>query len=153
MKEAPTFSSLARDHIELNELFNRHQRALFTRDVDLAVSTLARFNRQLERHIEYEERKLLPLYADKSAETAGGTLEIFQAEHRKLREDATNLMRLTESLYDSEDLVGSAIDLLDGETLFKGLLHHHSAREQNLLFPRLDERTTEEERRVWLARN
>ena len=93
----------------------------------------------------------MPLYADQGAETAGATLEIFQAEHRKLRDGLTKLTRTTEALSASEDPIGSILALLDEETAFKGLLHHHASREQNLLFPRLDERTTEEERKMWLA--
>jgi iron-sulfur cluster repair protein YtfE (RIC family) len=148
-----SFSSLSKVHAELDRLFNRHQRALFASDVDTALETLKTFGGKLNRHIDYEEHRLLPLYADQGAETAGATLEIFQAEHRKLRDGLTKLTRTTEELSVSEDLTGSILALLDEETAFKGLLHHHASREQNLLFPRLDERTTEEERKMWLARD
>jgi iron-sulfur cluster repair protein YtfE (RIC family) len=134
-------------------MFNKHQRALLSRRISRALAIIQSFADELNRHIDYEEHRLLPLYADKSAETAGGTLEIFQAEHRKLREEIAKLSRLTEELQKSQDVAGSILTLLDEETRFKGLLHHHATREQNLLFPRLEARTTDEEREMWLARS
>ena len=79
-------------------------------------------------------------------------MEIFQAEHRKLPEPTDKLTRKTQALFSSTDLMGSIISLMDDEALFKGLFHHHALREQNLLFPRLDERTTEEQRERLLGR-
>ena len=48
-------------------------------------------------------------------------------------------------------VVASVLALLDEEAMFKGLFHHHAFREQNLLFRRLDELSTEEERKTWLS--
>lgn len=78
-------------------------------------------------------------------------MQIFQAEHRKLREDIASLTRHTEALYSSNDILGSILALLDEEAMFKGLFHHHAQREQNLLFPRLDERATEDQRKKVLG--
>lgn len=153
MKATTSFSSLTKDHIDLNRLFNSHQRALFARDVDMALALLTTFGTRLNHHIDFEEQRLLPLYADQGAETTGGTLQIFQAEHRKLRDGLAKLTRLTEELYASADLTGSILALLAEETAFNGLFHHHVSREQNVLFPRLDERTTEDERKMWLSRS
>ena len=151
MSATTSFSSLSKQHAELNALFRSHQRALFEKDIDGALAILTKFGSDLFRHIEFEERRLLPLYADQSAETAGGTLEIFQAEHRKLHDCLVDLMHRTEQLYVSTDLPGSILDLLDDESMFKSLFRHHLSREQSVLFPRLDERTTEEERKTWLT--
>jgi hemerythrin-like domain-containing protein len=84
------------------------------------------------------------------AETPGATLELLQAEHVKLRERLADLIRRTESLYGAADVQGAIMALLDDEVSFKGLFHHHIGREEKWLFPRLDERATEEERRTWL---
>jgi hemerythrin-like domain-containing protein len=151
MKSPSSFTSLSRQHEELAHLFDHHQRALLAGDISTAVAGLTTFQSALETHIDFEQRRLLPLYADKEAETPGGTLEIFQAEHQKLRESVHTLLQKTELLYTSHDLPGSILELLTEETMFKGLLHHHAAREQNHLFPRLDERTTPEERAMWLS--
>ena len=146
-----SFSLLEDEHIELEHLFDSHQRALLDRNVDTALAVLNTFGDELDQHIDYEEKTLLPIYAEEGGETEGGTLKIFQVEHRKLREDAWRLTRKTEALYASPDMMGSILDLLDEEKMFKGLFHHHALREKNLLFPRLDERTTEEQRRRMLG--
>ena len=144
--QAHSFSSLVGEHAELARLFNSHQRALLERNVGTALAVLNTFGDELYDHIDYEEHALLPLFAAEGGETEGATLRIFQAEHRKLREDTAKLTRKTEQLSSSSDLMGSILSLLDEESMFKGLFHHHALREKNLLFPRLDERTTEEQR-------
>jgi len=151
MKPATSFASLSKHHKELEGLFDTHQRALLTSDIDLALAALSKFRGDLEHHIDFEERRLLPAYADHGGETAGGTLELFQAEHRKLRDSIASLTQRTEQLFTSADLPGSILALLSDEAAFKGLFHHHMAREQKFLFPRLDERTTEKERDTWLS--
>jgi hemerythrin-like domain-containing protein len=98
MSESVSFSVLTKDHAELNRLFDGHQRALFAKDLDVAIRSIELFKTELDRHIDFEEHRLLPLYADKGGETSGGTLEIFQAEHRKLRESIRNLETKTEAL-------------------------------------------------------
>lgn len=141
MKTGLSFASLSQQHQNLDRLFDSHQRG----------AALSKFACELERHIEFEERRLLPLYADQGAETAGATLEIFQAEHRKLRDGVATLMRRTNELFATTDLPGATIALLNDEAMFKSLFHHHGSREEKILFPRLDQRSTEEERETWLS--
>jgi iron-sulfur cluster repair protein YtfE (RIC family) len=141
-----SFSCLIGEHAELERLFDSHQRAMLEGNVGAAVAWLKTFADELCEHMDYEEKTLLPLFAEEGGETEGARLGIFQAEHRKLREQADKLTRKTQTLFASPDLMGSIIALMDDEALFKGLFHHHALREKNLLFPRLDERTTEEQR-------
>jgi iron-sulfur cluster repair protein YtfE (RIC family) len=143
-----SFSLLEREHAELEHLLDSHQRALLNKNIGTAVAALNTFGDELEQHIEYEEETLLPYYAEHGGETEGGTLTIFQAEHQKLREESVRLAAKTHALYSSKDVMGSILELLDEEAMFKGLFRHHALREKNLLFPRLDERTTEEQRKV-----
>jgi hemerythrin-like domain-containing protein len=147
------FSVLLGEHDELEQLFNKHQRALLARDLESAVATISTFESTLQRHIAYEDEVLLPLFAAKRAETEGATLPIFHAEHRKLRETAATLAKSTAALYDSSDILGSILKLLDDESLFKGLFNHHALREKNLFFPRLDASTTEWERKRALEKH
>jgi iron-sulfur cluster repair protein YtfE (RIC family) len=143
-----SFSSLEGEHAELEHLFDSHQRALLDKNIGTAAAVLNTFGDELEQHIEFEEEALLPIYAEEGGETEGGTLKIFQAEHQKLRAEAARLAAKTHALYASKDVMGSILALLDEESMFKGLFRHHALREKNLLFPRLDERTTEEQRKV-----
>jgi hemerythrin-like domain-containing protein len=151
MKPAPLFASLSKVHDDLDRLFDSHQRSLLASDINAALGTMRKFGRDLKRHIDFEERRLLPLYADQAAETAGAALEIVQVEHRKLRDGIEKLIHRTESLHSATDLPGAILELLTDEALFKGLFHLHFGREQKTLFPRLDERATEEERKTWLT--
>jgi len=145
-----SFSSLQCEHTNLERIFEKHQRALISKDVPVAFATIVTFESNLKRHIAFEEEVLLPLYKTKGGEVEGGTLPIFQAEHRKLREIAARLARHTDGLYTTPDILGAILELLDEEALFKGLMAHHTLREQNLLFPRLDALTAESEREKML---
>ena len=109
MTAKPTFSSVLAEHAEMEDLFAKHQRALLTRDIPAAVATLKTFENELGRHIAFEDDVLLPLYASKGAELEGATLPIFHAEHRKLREMAANLVRETDALDGSSDLLGAIL--------------------------------------------
>src|SRR5262250_2055589 len=145
--------SLVSEHDELEDLFKEHQLALLTRDLNLSFAMIKAFEDALERHIEYENEVLLPLYAAKKAETEGATLPIFRAEHRKLREVCAKLTHSTAGLNSSSDILASILTVLDEEALFKGLFSHHRLREENLLFPRLDACTTEWEREKALEKH
>jgi hemerythrin-like domain-containing protein len=152
MSEGYSFSSLLSEHDDLEAMFDKHQRALLARDIDAALAAITTFENALNHHIQFEDQVVLPLFVAKNAETEGATLAIFNAEHRKLHELAGQLYHKTESLYNSPDLLGSILKLLDDEALFKGLFSHHAQREKNLLFPRLDACTTEFERKRALGR-
>jgi hemerythrin-like domain-containing protein len=141
-----TFTSVLSEHIELEQLFEKHQRALLSRDIATSIATIQAFEQALQQHITFEDDVLLPLYASKGAEVEGGTLPIFHAEHRKLREMTADLVRRSSALEATTDLLGAILEILDEEALFKGLFSHHSLREENLLFPRLEACTTERER-------
>ena len=144
---------LGEEHGELCRLFDSHQRALLAKDIDNAIPILSKFREDLARHIEFEEASILPKYAQEGGETAGGTLAIFQAEHRKLRDMMTLLETETIALYDAHDLDAQIIEILDQESLFKGLLTHHAHREENILIPRIEARTTAEERKALLDKH
>ena len=141
-----TFSSLEEEHEDLERLFEIHQRALLAHDISAAIATITTFENRLKWHIGFEEEVLLPLYKAKAGEVEGGTLPIFQAEHRKLGESVATLSHHTAGLHDAPDTLAAILSLLDEEALFKGLLNHHALREKNLLFPRLDAVTSEPER-------
>ena len=153
MTAKTSFSCMLAEHSELEDLFGKHQRALLSRDLVTAAATLRTFESELGRHIAFEDQVLLPLYAAKGAEVEGATLPIFYAEHRKLKETAAKLVRQTDALDSSSDLLGSILQILVDETLFKGLFAHHGLREENLLFPGLDSCTTEAEREDALSQS
>jgi hypothetical protein len=116
-----TFSSLQCEHTDLERLFEKHQRALISRDVPVAFATIVTFESNLTRHIAFEEEVLLPLYKTKGGEVEGGTLPIFQAEHRKLREIVARLAQHTDRLYTRPDIVGAILEFSMKKHCSKGL--------------------------------
>jgi iron-sulfur cluster repair protein YtfE (RIC family) len=141
-----TLGFLSDDHEKLHRLFENHQRALLAKHIDSAITTLLKFQGDLERHIHFEETSLLAKYAQEGGETAGGTLTIFLSEHRKLRQLLDKLSHETAALYTARDIDAEIIRIFDEEAMFKGLLSHHALREHNILIPRLEDRTTAAER-------
>ena len=93
----------------------------------------SKFQHSLSRHIAFEESHLLPKYAQEGGEVAGGTLAIFQAEHRKLLEMMDKLAKDCMALFAAADLDGQIIVILDQETLFKGLLSDEEDKEKRSL--------------------
>ena len=67
-------------------------------EAEHSFSSLQCEHTDLERVFEKPQRALLPLYKTKGGEVEGGTLPIFQAEHRKLREIVARLARHTAGL-------------------------------------------------------
>jgi hemerythrin-like domain-containing protein len=149
----PSLGILLDEHEHLGRLFDSHQRALLAKDIDNATLLLSKFQDDLLRHIRFEETSVLPKYVQEAGETEGGTLAIFQAEHRKLQEMIDSLRRATLHLFSARDLDAQIIAIFEKETLFKGLFQHHAHREQNILIPRLETRTTAAERKDLLEKH
>ncbi len=138
-----------RVHDELAELFHRHQVALLDRDAKAAAAGLAAFRSALEAHIDAEEQLVLPVFAARGGAQTDSPPEFFRREHDKLRSDAGELVAATAALAARpDDRVDdrALLALLDREAAFKNLMLHHDLRERNVLYPRVAEWTTPEER-------
>jgi hemerythrin-like domain-containing protein len=146
-----SFFELEAYHSQLDELFAQHQEALVERDVDVARQTLRRYHQGLQIHMDDEENVVLPLL-EQLEPVPGGSPKMFRDEHRKLSELLGVLLQQVEAL-DPETLTPRrVVELLDEEHRYKGLVEHHHLREHNLLFPRLDAETPEEDRQEALQR-
>lgn len=148
-----SFLALLDYHVELNEIFARHQEALLHWEVDEARLWLERAQRAYLEHMKEEEEVVLPVFRDRCGKIEGGAPEIFTGEHEKMR----RFLREFEHTLDAMRGIGSnlarpIIALLDREATFKNLVDHHLLREQNILYPSLDRVTTIEERRAMLGR-
>ena len=68
-KKTPhSFSCLIGEHAELERLFDSHQRALLEGNVGTALAVVKAFGDELYEHIEYEEKTLLPVFAEEGGE-------------------------------------------------------------------------------------
>ena len=145
------FASLAALHRELEELFLQHQDALLDLDLPLAAERLDRFEAAQRLHLEAEEALLLPVFS-RAERIRGASPDLFTAEHQRLLEFLARFRSELRALEPgSAGLRRGVLRLLDAETTFKHLSHHHELREETYLFPTLDRVTDEAERRELLA--
>src|SRR5215471_4348793 len=147
-----TFSTLLELHRRLDHLFLEHQRALLRLNLEQAADLLAEYEHDLLAHIRDEEALMMPLYRERATAPTGGAAEIFLGEHEKLRQFLVLFWQELEKLKTVDDLERGVLFLLDSQHLFKRLLVHHDSREQKMLYPLLDQVTTEVEREHLFAR-
>jgi len=153
MSNDPSFLQLTKVHQWLDELFLAHRTALLSLDLSQAKLLFDRYETNLLLHMKDEEESLIPIYGARISDVAGGAVELFIAEHKKIRRFLAEFRQALRELGSKRGLAlkHKAIELLDREGMFKGLLQHHYAREQNALYPWLDLITSVEERAKLLA--
>ena len=141
-----SFSDLLSLHRQLDELFVEHQRALLRLDLEAATAALEAYETELLAHMRDEEGSMIPLYRERAEAPVGGAAEIFLGEHDKLRQYLVLFKEELGKLESEEDLERGVLFLLDSQHIFKRLLVHHDNREKKMLYPLLDEITTEDEK-------
>ncbi len=140
------FSDLLRLHQQLDELFYDHQRALLRLDLKAATVALEAYETELLAHMRDEEGLMIPLYRERVEAPVGGAADIFLGEHDKLRQYLVLFKEELGKLGSAEDLERGVLFLIDSQHIFKRLLVHHDSREKKMLYPLLDQATTELER-------
>lgn len=152
-KVEPTFLTLLGLHHDLNSLLANHQAKLVGGAIGEAVAYWNRFKLALTIHADDEEGHLLPLYQKRVTIPRGGTVDLFLAEHTKIRAFLAEITGLLNEIKAATDPgAHRIIVLLEREYEFKRLLEHHDMREKNFLYPLLDGSTTPRERRKLLSR-
>jgi len=146
-----SFNELLELHQRLDELFLEHQRGLIRLDLDRAESALDEYAAALLAHMRDEETLMLPLYSERVNAPVGGTVEIFLGEHEKLRTFLELFKEEVAKIRAMGDIERGVLFLIDSQHLFKRLLVHHDNRETKMLYPLLDEVTTDEERQKMFA--
>lgn len=146
-----SFNDLLMLHRQLDELFFEHQRALLRLDLNRASTLLAAYEAELLAHMRDEEQLMIPLYRERAQAPVGGAAEIFLGEHDKLRQYLVLFREELAKLATADDLERGVLFLLDSQHLFKRLLVHHDSRETKMLYPLLDQVTTEQERESLFA--
>lgn len=147
-----SFNDLLEVHRELDELFFQHQRALMRNEIERAEDLLAEYSRNLLAHMRDEEGVMLPIYEERVQAPVGGAVDIFISEHEKLRQFLALFVQEIDKIRQMDDVERGVLFLLDSQHLFKRLLVHHDTREKKMLYPLLDQVTTEAEREELLAR-
>jgi len=153
MSNDPSFLQLTKVHQWLDELFLAHRTALLGLDLSQAKLLFDRYETNLLSHMKDEEESLIPIYGARISDVPGGAVELFIAEHKKIRGFLAEIRHVLGELRSQKGtaLKHKTIELLDREGMYGGLLQHHHAREQNALYPWLDLITSAEERANLLA--
>jgi hemerythrin-like domain-containing protein len=140
-------------HAELREWFAVHRDHVVGLEFPQALEALQRFEGELRRHMEMEEQVLLPLYEARVGHVTGGDPEFFRLEHRNiLRNLDAAKAKLRDLIADPKAGRRQAHEFLDQEGILQHLLNHHDLRERNVLYPRLDDALSEEEKASLLER-
>lgn len=129
------FDRLLGEHRALVELFTRHQCALIERRWLEAAWLLERYARDLRRHIDFEERFVLPRCVGAPGTRWPGAL--YRAEHRRIEQLLGKAADRLASAHRSEITAAVIIELLDAERVLKHLVAHHHEREEQALFVEL----------------
>jgi hemerythrin HHE cation binding domain-containing protein len=133
---------ISQQHLELRELFMRHQEALLQGDFKEAKEYLNTFKIFLSAHMKIEENYLFPKFA-KIERASKWDVSLYEKEHDKINLLYNNIEEDLEWLSE-QDLTDSQmrrniIALLDKEKTLKGLNEHHEEREEEALLKELDE--------------
>jgi hemerythrin-like domain-containing protein len=148
----PLISDLLKFHDDLDVYFRKHQVALLHFDFGRALEHLLEYERNLRAHMGDEEEILLPIYAERAEIPRAGGVKLFLDEHEKLLAHLALFRAQTEKLAEMEHPEDGLILLLDRESFYKRLGSHHDHREHDILYPILDQITTDEEKADILAR-
>lgn len=123
------------DHDRLDELFHRFQ-TLKSSDRASAVQAFQEFHAGLERHIVWEEEILFPAFETKTGMTSGPT-QVMRWEHEQIRGFLKAM---------AEKLAAGAEDTGEDEAGLLAVLKPHNDKEENILYPMIDQVTDGAER-------
>ncbi len=123
------------DHSRLEKLFESYS-TLKCNDFTKAKEYFKEFLFGLQKHIVWEETILFPAYEKKTQITTGPT-EVMRQEHRLIKQ-------CLESIHKKVKNKDISTEILEKELL--ALLAQHNLKEENILYPSIDNLTNEEEK-------
>jgi iron-sulfur cluster repair protein YtfE (RIC family) len=139
-------SDILKFHDDLDGYFRQHQIALLHFEFGAALDRLLEYEKNLRMHMRDEEEILLPIYAERAEIPRSGGVKLFLDEHEKMLAHVELFKEQTKKLISEDSPDDGLILLLDRESFYKRLTSHHDNREHDILFPMLDQITTDEEK-------
>jgi iron-sulfur cluster repair protein YtfE (RIC family) len=138
-------------HRDLFELFAVHRDHVVGLEFGRALEALETFERELRSHMDAEERHILPVYEKRVGAVTGGDPQFFYLEHKNLlRNLETAKAELRRLAQDPKAGRRQAHEFIAAESMLLHLLEHHDLREKNVLYPKLDEALSADERAALL---
>jgi len=131
-----------KQHLDLRELFLRHQEFLLQGQFDDALTSLNHYDVCHQAHAQLEERYLFPEFVNIERQSRW-EVSLYEKEHEKITSLFENISKdlswLSEQQLTESQTRRNIIALLDKEKTFKGLTEHHEEREEDGMMKELDE--------------
>lgn len=124
------------DHARLDGLFKQYQ-ANKRSNFSHAKECFKQFKFGLERHIVWEEEILFPFFESKTGATQSGPAAVMRREHLEIKDDLEKIHKKVRR----KDL---ETDVEEGELI--RILEGHNCKEEQILYPLIDQLTSEMER-------
>ena len=113
-------------------------------EIERAESIFLFFKSELERHIIWEEDILFPVFERKTGIKDGGPTSVMRMEHIQIKDHLQKIQRKLRAKK-IQDPCGEEV------ALFK-LLESHNQKEENILYPGIDNLTSEQEKDQMIKR-
>jgi iron-sulfur cluster repair protein YtfE (RIC family) len=107
-------------------------------DIERAESIFLFFKSELERHIIWEEDILFPVFEKKTGIKDGGPTSVMRMEHIQIK---NHLQEIQKKLHAKK-----IQDPCEEQVALFKLLESHNQKEENILYPEIDNLTSEQEK-------
>ncbi|MDP4012026.1 MAG: hemerythrin domain-containing protein [Candidatus Nanoarchaeia archaeon] len=128
-------SFMGEDHDRLDSIFKDFKNENL--DKNKAKGLFHEFKTGLQRHIVWEEEILFPLFEDKTGMHDTGPTAVMRTEHKKIKD-------FLEKIHIS--LANDDIHTSDLENELIAVLTEHNNKEENILYPWIDNSVSEKEK-------
>ena len=131
------------DHDRLDNKIRKYSTEKLV-DIEQAESIFLFFKSELERHIVWEEDILFPVFERKTSNKDAGPTSVMRMEHIQIKDHLQKIQRKLRAKK-IQDPCGEEV------ALFK-LLESHNQKEENILYPGIDNLTSEQEKDQMIKR-
>lgn len=128
-----------KEHVVLEQFLEEHFRFVVRRNWEKAEESWTSFSERLQEHAKEEETRLQPFFVKTPAPLAIG-LEVLRGEHEKLGVLLFEIQGHLKNAAESEDPEKAVWNVLFREGFFREVWRHHRLREEERLFPWLEEK-------------
>jgi len=125
------------DHDRLDNKIRMYSKEKLV-NIELAESTFLFFKSELERHIILEEDILFPVFERKTGIKDAGPTSVMRTEHIQIK---NHLQEIKRKLHAKK-----IQDPCEEEVALLKLLESHNQKEENILYPGIDNLTNEQEK-------
>ena len=125
------------DHDRLDNKIKKYSTEKLV-DIERAESIFLSFKSELERHIIWEEDILFPVFERKTGIKDGGPTSVMRIEHIEIKK---YLQEIKRKLH-----VKKIQDPCKEEVALFKVLQSHNQKEENILYPGIDNLTSEQEK-------